>query len=486
MIRSMRYGRAWADRGLGLGPSLGLAGAAISLLLAGCSFGPAPVTLNPGDFRSDEPSGPAGSDLVASDEGSPAFRYSTRDAIEAAPVSVIVGRPDLPVVTSVADAGAEASTDPRGLLTIDAFVGQINGEPVYASALLDQIGPRLREDLDRWSERSDLIEASVRADILLAAAGVPIDVPRMTAQARAGWWLETYASLDLGQRRSIAAADIIYRELLRRTVSQLVLAEARESLPQQVRQGLLVFLEQIRGTLIRETGGGSEAMAQKRLLERDTSLDELAQDQLDQEIIKLEIETKVTPRVQVPWKRVARQYARDFEQYNPESVATFRVVRVKVGDAPDIASVQARVDAGDPFIEIASSALNTRQRNQGSLDPVSFRGDLSGTTIFGPEALNEAAQGLSEGMTSAPVEFRGELWWIHLESIETPPGLALYEVQLAIFDALEAEKQSVEQSRYYERLLTEGSYSDLTIMTGRLLRLARERYFPADDSGAGG
>lgn len=432
-----------------------LAAAAGTTGLAGCSGGTAADALSPADFSAAVVGTEGEQDLQPLDapssraprtEESSDARVVTLVPIEldddeltttipspspaAGPrAAMIAGAPQAAPPANRAEtqpnAAAEGAPSPEPeAVPIDGLVGHINGQPVFASDMLSDLRGLMRAEAAKGT-------------------GLP------------GWQL--------------VVAREIQEKLRRRVENELMLAESRESLTPQQRKGLQFVLDEIRGSMVREKGGGSALRAEQRLLaSEERTLDEAVAERLDQELIRQELRTKIFPLVQVSYRDVKLRYERDFEKYNPPSEATFRVIRIASEPSAAIEQVKARIDAGE-YEQVAAESIN--RYPDGGLVTRSFRGSLADQDLFFGvvEALNEVARELEPGQTSDPVELgNGDVAWVRLETLETPRPVSLYEAQLGIETELRNERLQRELTRYVERLRGEGSFTSEAEMTQHL------------------
>lgn len=342
-------------------------------------------------------------------------------------VVAIVGEPTSPVNPS-----ASAASQP---VVIDAMVGQVNGKPIYASRFLAPLDARLR-------------------------------ARRVELRNNAAW-----------QR---AAAEIIARQLMDKIRDELFLAEARAELTPEQRAGLFAFLDQVRDTLA-STYGGSREEAQERLLAKEgESFEGKVESEKNRALIASIVRRYIIPRVNVSWRDVTRQYERDYGVYNPQAVASIRMIAVDQKDGAGVDAMRAALSSGTAFAEAAELPANVFPRGAEGVVGVKFDGEMSGARLFESETLNAQAQRLSLGSTVGPFDHQGRVMWMHLESVTREPGLPLEEVQLKIAEALRAARFQDEADRFLKRLQERASFTSVGEMTERLLVIAVERYLIAE------
>lgn len=335
--------------------------------------------------------------------------------------------------TPSAMAGFEPDPD-ADLVPIDALVGHINGQPVYASEMLSGLRAQMNAEAAKGNPRA---------------------------------WYTTISQQ-------------IATKLQERIKNELVLAEARESLTPAQRKGLQFILDEIRGTVVREEGGGSALRAEQRLLARqEQTLDEEVEERLDAELIKQELRTKIIPLVQVSYRDVKLRYRRDYEKYHPPTTATFLVIRMPKEPSEAFQQVLTRLASGESFAAVAAEDWNVYP-DDGVVER-SFRDSLDKQELFygTMSPVNEAARGLSPGQQTGPIDLgNGDAAWVRLESLETPEPTSLYDAQLEIERELRNEAFAREQMRYIQRLRGEGSYTREGLMAQYLTDFAAEQHLP--------
>jgi hypothetical protein len=344
-------------------------------------------------------------------------------------VSSFVGRPEAP------NPSTPAVDVP---ITVDSVVGQINGRPVFASEILNPLHGRL------------------------VALGTQVKEPTR-------WRRE--------------AARVIVDELGNRIEDELILSEARANLTPEIRQGLFRFLDDIQKNLVSQQQGSAVKADEELRATTGRGLFDEAQDRLDREIIANELRTKILPRVNVSWRSVQQEYERREGEFNPPPVARFRLIAVSEGDAAAAQSVAEQLSGGKAFEEVAKSPANTFNRPEGGLVETKVEKPFREAEFFTIEELNAAARGLSVGQTGGPIAYatpsgRKMTGWIHLEAIDTPASVSLYDAQLKLQNELRDRRFMQERRRYFDRLKERGNVSKIEDMAQRLMLIAIERYQP--------
>lgn len=349
-------------------------------------------------------------------------------------------RPAAPIVDAVAVPGAPArETLPAAkaagqAMIVEGVVGQINGKPVYVNEVFDRLGSRL----DRLAR-----DATDQRDWLRKAT--PLIVNDLTAKFR----------------------------------DELMLAEARSMLTPEERKGLLAFLANIERNVSADFGG-SRAQAEEglNLTEEGRTLTDYAEDQRDQTLIRALINRYVTPRVNISWRDVEKEYVRRFDEYNPPAKVTLRVVQAANANAERVAKLVEAMSSGRDMEQVARDrSLNEFNAGGGGIVTGTAVGTLETAQLLADPAFNDAARQLSVGQTVGPIKGRAATAYIRLESVERPPGVPIQDAQLELQATLRERRIQQEFERYFKKLAERGSASDLREMAERLVVVADARYF---------
>lgn len=360
-----------------------------------------------------------------------------------------LGAADDAALNGVSSADSGAAQEEEGgeaEVAIDRLVGQINGRPVFASDFFEPLDARLRAEARR------------------------VQIGEATPEQ----WL-SFAKSRIG------------RELRGLVRDELLLAEFEASLSPQERQGLLTFVRNLRETLISENLG-SETLANRRFSEEEgKTLEEMVKSQRNEFLIKEQLRRAVADRVYVSWRDVQMEYERRYDEFNPSGEAVFRMIWVNADDAVAIDEVETKLAAGVPFAEVAA-AHSFFKPSEGGLYAVELsEAGYEETPLFQQELLENTARELDEGEFAGPIRLEDDagrsdrLVWLKLEGVVRDQR-TLAEAQLEIHDELRAARWSEENAKYLEKLITEGSVTDINDMEIRLLQFAADRYLIAPSS----
>jgi parvulin-like peptidyl-prolyl isomerase len=400
-----------------------------TLALSGCGSSggaashPEPQAVTPADFAT----APGEQSAANPVSPSPATNTPPPRASDAPPSDVVVvaGAPETPPPS----AGPVRAAREREL-QVDQLVGQINGRPVYADEFFEPMDERFTREAARKNDREFIAFA----------------------------------------RKEIEAA------LWDKLRDELLLSEFQGAMTPEQRMGVLAFIDDVRRDLL--SGNlGSEALASQRLREAEgLGLEEKVQDITERRFILEQLRRAIGNRVTVSAADVRLYYEQNIDEFVPPPVAKFTIVRVPAADASKLGAIEAAFASGTAFDEIARQ-YSTWQPDKANGHEVTVKGGLySAATLFGPAPLNDAAKALGVGQTTPRVEFKGDAYWIRLNTIEQQPGRSLYDAQEQIERKLRSERSREEEVRYFEQLFRRGSFSDVKEMVRRLLEFAGERY----------
>jgi len=329
-------------------------------------------------------------------------------------------------------------------IIVESLVGQINGKPVFAGEFLK-----------------------------------PLD-KNLAAKA---------ASSKTGREWVTEAKRITGTALMTQLQDELFLAEARATLTKEERAGLLNLVSKLRENLTTTTEGSQELANERLMAEEGKTLEEKATDERDKILIRTLVSRYISPRVNISWRDVQREYARNYDTYNPAPTATLRMIwvpRKETGRTPEVVAtlaaratdVSAKLAAGEKFADLAKDrTLNDFNAGEGGfLASKSFDSSKQDAKLVEDPKVNEKAVALRAGEFAGPIESGNRLVWVFMETIDNAPARDLAEVQLEISSALREKKFGEETSRFINRLIERGSKTDLTLMNERLLLIAADRY----------
>ncbi len=386
-----------------------------------------PVEIQIGDFRGD-PDAPAAepmpslpvTDMQVSGSDTPELALSHHST--ARPTT---GRPSTARTRPTITSG-------DGLEFLDAKVGDISGHPIYVSSFFEPIEDRLitlgnQSDLRTWRRN---------------ATGIIVE------------------RLD----------GIIYDELLR--------AETIAALTPNQRIGLQSFLKDFRSNLLSENLGSAELTERRVLEEQGMTLDEaLRQKELDT-LVGLTLYQEINRRINVSWRDIKQRYERDIDLFQPPPTVVLRVIRVLEPEGELVDSITARLNSGEAFEDIASSDINTFNKDTHGTIETLLEKEFGQTPFFAPVPLNEAVWGLSIGEWTGPVSLGNSNFWIKYAELHQD-FTSLYDAQLQIHREITQERRIAERKKYLMTLIERARVTSRDEILMRLIYIAETQYGPS-------
>ncbi|MFT5422628.1 MAG: hypothetical protein ACI89L_000393 [Phycisphaerales bacterium] len=342
--------------------------------------------------------------------------------------------PDERITQAYLTAAGAPQPDPTGRpvaspTLIDAKLGDINGKPIFAGEFFETLEAAFEAEAERMSRAT---------------------------------WLQFVRSTITQQ-----LDGMITDELLR--------AEALARLTPEQQQGLRAFLNKTRDGFLSKNLGSERLAEEQARSERGKSLDDVLREERESILISIEIRESINRRVNVSWRDVQQRYLRDFDDWNPDPIAVFRLIRVMASDTDTVAAVNGRLGAGEDFKALATEDFNGFNTDTEGVQRTPFAGDFTGGSFFGPAALNEAAQQLKPGEWTGPIEFSGLVFWLRLESIDEQ-STSLYDAQMTIETQLLSQRRRAELDRYIRRLVDRARVGNREQIIESLYDIAVDRY----------
>lgn len=418
-----------------------IAAVLLALPVAGCSGGRG----GGGRLIPDDFAGPIEDPALAEPTDAVAAEVTHRDQRGSQP---------LPEVNATPDAGAEGdpvrqrtpsplTVDQRRAYDVDAMVGQVNGQPIYAREVLKPLDAEL-----------EVMGRQLSPEVFRG---------RLTRPAADG-------------------ARLIPDRLTGIVIDALILGEAERDLSDQEQFAVKNRLKEIREELL-DRFYNSITLAETSLRESTgQGLDETIEGRRKAMIVERYVRQKLLPKVNVTRYDIENYYSMHLDEFNESAGRKVRIVRT---DSPTRADeIDAALSAGTSFIEVASSRLNRYKPGDGGL----YSERTAGEQIFGPAPLNKAVLALDAGEHSTRIEHGGFHIWLFVEEIDPGQEKSLAEAQAFIRGKLQRLQYTHLFDRYRGRLFASyidslkrlqkvgGPDTSLQHMTDMLVDIAVSRY----------
>lgn len=346
--------------------------------------------------------------------------------------------PDPPVNLVVTDTpdpdqGADPrETPPRSdqALPVNAMVGHINGEAVYADQVFN---PDIEAQLRNFGRRFD----------------------DQTFREQAARVIKTYLEKNV-------------------IMSKLLLGEAERNLTDRERQYIDYQVRSYREELLRFYGQGSIAKAKAEFLaERGAELEDHLREFREKRMSDTYEYNKIRPKIVVNERDIERWYEDHKARYEQPDSRVLRLMKVADRDAAQTA--EQRLKAGEAFEKVAADPdINTYNASGAGLfnagDP------LTGDIVIGIKPVNEALIPLAVGEYAGPISAGEHFYFVQV--IERTEGrtVPFAQAQLEIRQILELSQREKEYNRFRSQVWDRGSFTDPDKMLVKLLEIADARY----------
>ncbi|XAM01329.1 peptidyl-prolyl cis-trans isomerase [Phycisphaeraceae bacterium D3-23] len=335
-----------------------------------------------------------------------------------------------PTTTDTAEQASPGDPAERRALSVDAMVGHVNGEAIYAHAILEPIDARL------------------------AAFG------------------RQYDGDEFLQR----AAAVVAGRLKEVLIDKLILAEAGSGLSDRERQGVEGMVQQRREEMLRYYGQGSLTRARRAFLaDEGIEFDEALAQFREEIVVRRYLQQELLPQINVQQRDVERLYTDLCENgtYDSKDQRVIRLIMTR--DAVNAQTIEARLSDGDAFADVARddslnqySAATGGQFNNGE--------PIEGDQVMGDEAVNAAILALEQGHYAGPIVSGDRHFFVQLESFEAGLKVELRDVQAELEQRLRLEQWDALFRGFRQELWDAGGYTDPVQMTENLLDIAIARY----------
>tara|TARA_Y100000588_G_scaffold390705_1_gene496960 strand:+ start:694 stop:1842 length:1149 start_codon:yes stop_codon:yes gene_type:complete len=314
------------------------------------------------------------------------------------------------------------------LVLVDAMIGQVNGEPIYAKMIFKAI----EEELVALAQQVSRVEFGTKA------------------------------------------YRVIRRNLESVIAKRLLLDEARRELSGKQQLALPDFLAELREQTIRQFGRGVEILADEALRAQGSSLDERMEEKREEVLVGIYLQQKIRPQVSVSRRDIRNYYQDHHDQFNPPPGRIVRLIRVS--DRKHAEQIEQMLVGGIAFEKVAAHRFNESNRGRGGLWSDA---PLAGDHPFRYHELNDAMTQLNAGEYSSRLAIGDSFFWVHVESQSAGISRPLHEVQLEIHQVLSQEQFKRLTDQFQQELYRNGSYDDKAVMIEKLLEIALNRYAPA-------
>jgi len=363
-------------------------------------------------------------------------------------------------------------------ITVEALVGQVNGRPIYANAVLEPLSDQLNAAASKMTR-------STFYNSLIPPKSTPL---KNISSLVLYFEIENMGTYLQGGRMY----DLVKNDLL--------LSEARSGMTKEEEYGLFAIIGQMREDLASAEGGSQSQMRQNIEQQSGVSVEKFLEFQRDQILIEALDRQEIWPKVNVTWRDIQREFeqvslgeiiqAGDEDETRIDAILlglqkgiplgridaaqgsiTLGMIRLQRDD-PRIEEVIRNFELGLTFKEVAglvdipnSGEWETFQLGLGGVEDI----DVS-------DVIKSKLVGATVGESLSPIELSSSLVWMSILHQQKPISLYNRRIQIALRNALKRVQFSREKNRFIKSLWGEGSIHEVKAMAERVANIAVRRY----------
>jgi len=354
-------------------------------------------------------------------------------------------------------------------LTVESLVGQVNGRPIYANAVLEPISDQL------------------------AAASKKMSRSKFAEEVRNA----------LYQEQDSMGTTLYSGRLYELVITDLLLSEASNRLTKEQSYGIFSLINRLRDDLA-SAQGGSQTLARVNLQsESGVSVEEFLEFQREKLLIDALYREKIWPKVNVSWRDIQREFEQisleEFSSEDANDVAEERLQEILLGlrsglnlgaipEAKGLVSIgMIRVpkddeslanDVREAFVLGMSfkDVANDLDLPNDGLWQTFEMGSKGIHDIDVSDLMKEKLIGATEGEVIDSFDLGRNTVWLSIMNIQKPISIYNRPVQIAVRNQLQWIAFNREKSRFIESLWGEGSIEEVQTMSERVANIAVRRF----------
>ena len=341
--------------------------------------------------------------------------------------------------------------------TVEALIGKVNGRPLYANSVLEEIADKIQAYIKR--------EKPTQTEFM--------DFVFVT----------------------------LYEEVLNLVKKDLLLSEANSGITPELAYGLFAVIGQMRKDLASTQGGSRSQMRRLTEEQEDVSVDSFLESNKEQILIEKLYNEKIWPNVNVTWRDIQRVFEKihiegfdsnlQVEELRIREVASnLKTLPLEAIPAASGSIVLGRIklDIGDPKIEEATEmfasghsflevAVAVGAENDGVWQAYELKEGGVKNSVTSEIIAEGLLSSIEEDSLFARVTGKTHSWFAILEFNE-PISLYNRDIQIAVRNQLRSEQFFAEENRYLQTIWSKNGMLEVKEMAARVANIAFQRYFP--------
>ena len=316
---------------------------------------------------------------------------------------------------------------------VESLVGQVNGRPIFANDVLEPISDQLL--------------------ILSEETNLKHDITAFKNEAK---------------RHIANQMQTIVR-------NELLLSEAKSGMTKEERRGLFATLERVREDLTSAAGGSQSAVTRQVLDEEGQTVEEYLDYRQQQAMIRQVLHEEVAPHVQITWRDISREWERHKSEFNSPAVVTLGMIRISSEEPEEEIDLISKTFAAGASFETVATSLGLP--NGGRWDSFEL-GEGGMAEIDITDSIKSHIVNLEKGEITGPIQLGSSQYWFSVLDFKKATTGTIWDpnIQMNLRKFLYNRQTAIEENRFLERILAEGSFDEFNLMVDRILHVAVTRY----------
>jgi hypothetical protein len=314
---------------------------------------------------------------------------------------------------------------------VESLVGQVNGRPIFANDVLDPISDQL----------------------LILSEETKLDITAFKNEAKGH---------IANQMQTIVR-------------NELLLSEAKSGMTKEERRGLFATLERVREDLTSAAGGSQSAVTRQVLDEEGQTVEEYLDYRQQQAMIRQVLHEEVAPHVQITWRDISREWERHKSEFNSPAVVTLGMIRISSEEPEEEIDLISKTFAAGASFETVATSLGLP--NGGRWDSFEL-GEGGIAEIDITDSIKSHIVNLEKGEIAGPIQLGSSQYWFSVLDFKKATTGTIWDpnIQMNLRKFLYNRQTAIEENRFLERILAEGSFDEFNLMVDRILHVAVTRY----------
>jgi hypothetical protein len=238
---------------------------------------------------------------------------------------------------------------------------------------------------------------------------------------------------------------------------------------------LFATLERVREDLTSAAGGSQSAVTRQVLDEEGQTVEEYLDYRQQQAMIRQVLHEEVAPHVQITWRDISREWERHKSEFNSPAVVTLGMIRISSEEPEEEIDLISKTFAAGASFETVATSLGLP--NGGRWDSFEL-GEGGMAEIDITDSIKSHIVNLEKGEIAGPIQLGSSQYWFSVLDFKKATTGTIWDpnIQMNLRKFLYNRQTAIEENRFLERILAEGSFDEFNLMVDRILHVAVTRY----------